>query len=429
MSNNPNQINASQSGYFHHPITNPWIPRQSYERYGKPDCECGEGKYNPECKKCCVTNCPPKCCPPKDPCPLKPFCDPNLKNSCLGKPVINNCLPRRSVTTWKTNYLVSNQMNQAAHIDPDLINPWGIVIFNNQIWNVNGGTDSLTNYDLFGNKLLATRTVRDPDNKSSYPSGIAINCSGNFLTTSVTTGAKGAATFLIATEHSTVHTYTPTIDTAGNIPLVINTKPAGVVSIFRGIALHDSIMYLAELLHSRIDVYDAAYNPLTGFNFVDNDTTIPIPSDYGPNNIVRIGNHLFVAYSRKNPNILVQAIKGAGYGFVSIFNFDGSFVRRFTSKGVLNDPWAIIPAPCECGFPPGSILIGNHGDGRINVFDCEGRFVGPFLNQSGLPLVIEGLRGLAPHYTNFNEIYFTASYNDLTQGVLGSIIKSQVILV
>ncbi len=66
-------------------------------------------------------------------------------------------------------------------------------------------------------------------------------------------------------------------------------------------------------------------------------------------------------------------------------------------------------------IPPGSILVGNHGDGRINVFDCSGRFIGPLLNQSGLPLIIDGLRGLAPHYTNFNQIYFTASSNDLTK--------------
>ncbi len=109
-------------------------------------------------------------------------------------------------------------------------------------------------------------------------------------------------------------------------------------------------MYLADLFNSRIAVYDSSYVALTGYTFVDNDTSIPIPSDYGPNNIVKIGKYLFVAYSRKDPTIPLQAVSGAGFGFVSIFNLDGSFVRRFTTKGVLNNPWAIIPGPCECGF-------------------------------------------------------------------------------
>ena len=332
MSNNSNPINILPSGYFHYPVSNPWVPKQYYEHNTKAGCDSDcddDSKHDSECKqrtnqKFPIFQVPPnfsKCCP-KDPCPLKSLCDPNLKNSCVGKPLINNCLPRRSVTTWKVNYLVSNQMNQAAHVDLDLINPWGIVIYNNQLWNVNGGTDSLTNYDLYGNKILASRSIRVPNHTSSYPSGLAINCNGNFLTTGATTGVKGAALFLTATEHSTVHSYNPTVDIVGNVPLVIDTKPQGVVSIFRGIALHDNVMYLANLLHSRIDVFDSSYNQLTGFNFVDNDTSIPIPSDYGPNNIVRIGHHLFVAYARKNPDIPMQSVKGAGYGFVSIFNLD-----------------------------------------------------------------------------------------------------------
>lgn len=106
-------------------------------------------------------------------------------------------------------------------------------------------------------------------------------------------------------------------------------------------------------------------------------------------------------------------------------NYASHFVRRFTSRGVLNSPWAMIPAPCECGFPPGSFLAGNNGDGHINVFDCEGNFVGSLLGQSHLPIHIEGLWGLAPHYTNFSEIFFTSSEN--TIGMVGSIVKDQVI--
>lgn len=385
-----------------------------------------EGCKDPNCKKCCQ----PKFFFPqqfagKNPCPLKSLCDPNLVNSCL-KPAFGPVPSRRPVTTWKVNYLVSNQVNLASHIDTDLINPWGIVIFNNQLWIANNGSDSLTNYDMYGNKLLGSITVRDENNKASYPTGIAINCNGNFT---VTNGSiTQAAVFIISTEHSTVQVYNPNVYPLNTV-VEINTKIIGVVCVFRGIALVDNRIYVADLFQSRVGVYDSSYNPLTGFNFIDGDTADPIPEDYGPNNIVHIQNHLYVLWARKDPNIPLQAISGPGYGYVSVFNPDGSFVRRFTSRGVLNNPWAMINAPCECGIPPGSFLITNHGDGRTNIFDCNGRYVGPLLNMSGLPLVIDGMRGLAPHYTNFNEIYFTSSSNELTNGLVGSITKDQVIYI
>lgn len=412
----------------------------NHNSYGTPKChnnlnhnssnksDCSDDSNNSDLSRCNVPIFYPKI-PTQQYCPIKSLCDPNLKNNCHNKRLPCNNLPQRSVTTWKVNYLVSNQANQAANIDSSLVNPWGIVIYNNTIWNINGGTDSLTNYDLFGNKLLGTVYVRDPDNKSSYPTGIAINCGGGFLDTSTTTYNTQATTFAIATEHSTVHVFNPAVNVGGNSPVVINKKITGNVCVYRGIALNEDIMYLADLFQNKIDVFDSSYNSLSGYIFIDNELSIPISSEYGPNNIVRIGNYLYVAYARKNPNNPLQSVSGPGYGFISIFNFDGTFVKRFTSKGVLNNPWAIIPAPCECGFPPNSILVGNHGDGRINIFDCEGRLVGPLLNQSGLPLVIDGLRGLAPHYTHFNEIYFTSSINDLSQGLLGSITKSQVLLI
>jgi uncharacterized protein (TIGR03118 family) len=137
---------------------------------------------------------------------------------------------------------------------------------------------------------------------------------------------------------------------------------------------------------------------------------------------------MYVLWARKDPNVTIHDLDGPGHGFISVFNLDGSFVRRFTSRGVLNSPWAMIPAPCECGFPPGSFLVGNNGDGRINVFDCNGRYVGPMLNMAGIPIKIEGLWGLAPHYTDFSEIFFASAPDENTDGLVGSIVRDQVIL-
>ncbi|AKI80384.1 NHL repeat-containing protein [Niemeyer virus] len=360
----------------------------------------------------------------KEPCPTRSLCDPSYIGACGIQPLINPFGPRRAVTTWKINYLVSNRTNQAAHTDPDLINPWGIAIFGNQLWIANGQTDTITNYDLFGNKLLGSITVRNTAQNSSYPTGIAINCTGNFATTNGTLTKSGL--FLTCSEHGTVHSYNPQVDPLVSF-LVLNEQLTGEIHVFRGLAVAGDVLYLADFFQSKIMVFDSNYNRLLGFPFVDGDTSDPIPISYGPTNIVNIGCYLYVVYARKDPNVPLQAITGAGFGYISIFNLDGTFVRRFTSRGVLNDPWAIVPAPVECGFPPGSLLVSNHGDGRINAFDCNGRYVGPMLNQSGLPVIIDGLRGLAPHYTDFNEIFFTSEVDENIDGLVGSICKDQVI--
>ncbi|BCS83475.1 NHL-repeat-containing protein [Cotonvirus japonicus] len=356
--------------------------------------------------------------------PLRSTCDPSFVGACGIQPLGSPFGARRAVTTWKVNYLISNRTNQAAHTDPDLINPWGIALFDNQIWVVNGGTDTLTNYDLFGNKLLGSISVRNTDHNSSYPTGLAINCNGNFSTTNGSLTKAGL--FLTCSEHTTVHSYNPQVNPLVSY-LVLNQQLTGEVGVYRGLAIVGDVLYLADFFQGHIDVFDSNYNRLLGLPFVDGDTSEPIPLSYGPTNIVNIGCFLYVLWARKDPSVPLQAIDGAGFGYISVFQLDGTFVRRFTSRGVLNNPWAMIPAPEECGFPPGSFLVSNHGDGRINVFDCAGKYVGPLLNQSGLPMVIEGVRGLAPHYTDFNEIYFTASYEENIDGLTGSIIRDQII--
>ena len=332
--------------------------------------------------------------------------------------------PRRAVTTWKINYLVSNDLNKAAHLDEDLINPWGIAVYNNQLWVINNYSDSISNYDLFGNKLLGTISVRDAAHNSSFPTGIAINCSGGF---SVSNGNFTQSGLIVtATEHGTVHTYSPTIAQLASF-IVLNQQLTGEIAVYKGLAIANNTLYLADFFQGHIDVFDSGYNRLLGFHFIDGDTSDPIPLDFAPNNIVNIGCFLYILYARRDPNVTVHDLDGPGHGFISVFNFDGSFVRRFTSRGVLNSPWAMIPAPCECGFPPGSFLVGNNGDGRINVFDCSGRYVGPLLGQTGLPVYLPGLWGLAPHYTDFSEIFFAGAPIEDTDGIVGSLVKDNTI--
>jgi uncharacterized protein (TIGR03118 family) len=336
----------------------------------------------------------------------------------------SECEKKQCVTTWRINYLVSNKHNVAAHVDPRLINPWGIVIYNNQLWVVNNTSDVMTNYDLLGNRILTPISLRHPDHKSDYPTGIVINVNGSFT---IPNGSNTKpATFLIATEKSTLLGYNPNIDQNKSF-MLLNKLIDGEIAVYRGIAIVNNTLLLANFFGGSIDVFTSEYQRIVNYEFIDRFELDPIPEDYGPNNIVNIGCFIYVLWAKKNPNVPLRDIPGPGNGFVSVFDLNGSFVRRFTSRGVLNSPWAMIPAPLESGFPEGSFLIGNNGDGRINVFDFEGGYIGPMLNQAGLPIVIEGLWGLAPYYTDFNQIFFTASNDQTSDGLVGSLVRDQVI--
>ncbi len=392
-----------------------------------------------KCRKCCPpAPCPPPCpvptppgpcgpagCP-KDPCPLKSFCDPGLSNTCVGRPIVNPNGPRNTVTTWKMNYLISNRAGVASNLDINLINPWGIVVYNSQLWVVNGTTDGITSYDLHGQKLSNEALVRDAAHNSAFPTGLAINCAGGFPITVEGSSSSRPSLFLTASEYGTVHAYSPVVNNTETL-LVVNMQLTGKTHIYKGIAVANNTLYLPDFFHGTVDVFDSSYTPLVGYHFIDGDTSDPIPLNYVPNNIVHIGCYMYILYAQRDNTVTVHDFDGPGHGYISVFNLDGSFVRRFTSRGVLNSPWAMIPAPCECGFPPGSFLVGNNGDGRVNIFDCNGRYVGPMLAQSGLPLVIPGLWGLAPHYAQFSQIFFASSPDEDTEGLVGNLIPDQKI--
>lgn len=360
----------------------------------------------------------------KNPCPIKNMCNPGNPGTCNTYPLVNPYVPPTPITLFKVNNLVSNGRNRAAIVDPLLINPWGIVVYNNHLWVANNTSDVVTNYDIFGNKLLAQVNVRDAVHNSSHPTGIVVNCTGGFNVTNGNT--TKASIFLTCGEHGTVHSYNPLVDPQYS-PLVINTQILGTVVVYKGLALADNKLYIADFYGRKIDVYDSNYNRLPGFPFVDGCAEDPIPDDFSPFNIVNIGKYLYVLWAKRDPMVPLHEIDGPGYGYISVYNFDGSFVRRFYSRGVLNAPWAMIPAPIECGFPPGSFLVGNKGDGKINIFNACGQYIMPILNSSGKPFVEEGLRGLAPYYVEKNEIFFSAARNQNADGLIGSLEKDQVI--
>jgi hypothetical protein len=57
---------------------------------------------------------------------------------------------------------------------------------------------------------------------------------------------------------------------------------------------------------------------------------------------------------------------------VDEYSPSGLLLRRIATGGPLNAPWGLAIAPATWGSAAGSLLIGNFGDGRINIIAKHG---------------------------------------------------------
>ena len=100
-------------------------------------------------------------------------------------------------------------------------------------------------------------------------------------------------------------------------------------------------------------------------------------------------------------------------------------IRRFASKGALNSPWGLAEVDGGKGRGGESILVANFGDGRISVFDTDGKFKGQLQDEKKKPITIQGLWAITflddseGKHPGSQRLYFTAGPNDETDGIFG----------
>ena len=162
------------------------------------------------------------------------------------------------------------------------------------------------------------------------------------------------------------------------------------------------------------------YVPVTtDGGFTDPD----IPAGYAPFGIQNINGDLFVTYAQQNAQ-KHDDVAGSGHGFVDVFDTDGHLLRRFASRGKLNSPWGVARASFAFGRFSGDILVGDFGDGKINVFNSNGKFLDQLRGTNDEPIVIDGLWTVTlggGAKSSSDTLYFTAGPNAETDGLFGSI--------
>ncbi|GAC1496491.1 MAG: TIGR03118 family protein [Flavisolibacter sp.] len=333
----------------------------------------------------------------------------------------------------QVNLVANNTEYEAPHIDPALVNAWGLAFNPTGVaWVSSQGGHVSTIYDKLGNTLRPPVNIPSPGGDTGgNPTGIVFNNTDGFLLPN-----KLKAAFIFVGVDGILSGWN---GAAGNNALVIanNSKTSAYTGLAIGRARNDNFLYAANFRTRKIDVWNSSFIPVS-MPFRDPG----LIAGYAPFNIQNIEDKLYVAYAKVGSDGRDEA--GAGNGFVDIFNTDGSFVKRFATRGTLNAPWGLVKAPAsffadtdDAGYEniaengygsalPG-ILVGNFGDGRINAYDTDGNFISQ-LKTDNKVIAIEGLWALsfAPSTaTSINPtwLYFTAGPDEETHGLFGYIVK------
>jgi uncharacterized protein (TIGR03118 family) len=158
-----------------------------------------------------------------------------------------------------------------------------------------------------------------------------------------------------------------------------------------------------------------------------------LPSGFVPFGITALNGQLYVTFAKQD-SAMHDEITGAGLGYVDIFDFSGNLISQLASGGPLNAPWGVAIAPTGFGSLAGDVLIGNFGDGTINIFSPNGTSLatskGALTASNGQPLTFPGLWALA--FGNgdpdkpISTLFYTAGFASQTDGVFGSITASIV---
>jgi len=151
-----------------------------------------------------------------------------------------------------------------------------------------------------------------------------------------------------------------------------------------------------------------------------------LPAGYYPFNVQAFGSKLYVTYAQRD--VTGRSVAGAGMGYVSVFNPDGTFVTRLASAGTLNAPWGLAMSSASgFGTFTGSVLlVGNFGDGMITAFNpATGASLGLVANAAGTPLSVPGLWGITfgndANAGLSSQLYFAAGPSAETHGRFGTV--------
>ncbi len=338
-----------------------------------------------------------------------------------------------------TSLVADSGGGTAPNVDPNLINPWGIAIATGTApsWVANNGSQTSTLYDGNGKpqpQPTASQLIVNfaaGANGAFNPTGIVANGStADFIVAAA--GKSASSAFIFSGEGGMIAGWSPVVDTTHAINMYTDANGA----VYKGLAIAANngalFLYAADFHNNKIDVFNTSFAKQTtsaaAFAFADPG----VPAGYAPFGIQALPSgaagaaQIYVTYAQQvAPDNRVNAA-GAGLGFVSLYDTNGTLIKHLISNGTLNAPWGLALAPADFGTFGNALLVGNAGDGKINAYDANaGTLLGTLSDAGNAPLVASGLFGIAfgndganqPH----NTLFFAAGPNAGANGGYGRI--------
>jgi uncharacterized protein (TIGR03118 family) len=307
--------------------------------------------------------------------------------------------------------LVSDGGVPAEHVDPDLVNAWGMARSGGSPWWVaaaDAGKSVL--YNGVGTKQALVVSV------PGEPTGTVFNGGPNF---DLVNG--NPALFLFASEDGTISGWNGGL-TPNTQAVVVFTSPEG--ASYKGLAIDSNTagtrLYAADFHNAKVDVLDGDFTLLD----IAGDFTDPgLPAGYAPFGIQMLSGSIYVAYALQDDEA-EEEVAGDGLGIVDKYDLAGRFVARVATGGALNAPWGMALAPANFGRFSGKLLVGNFGNGRINVFDpVTFEPKGHLKGTDGKAIKIDGLWGIGfgnnGNAGPVNTLFFAAGPEEEEHGLFG----------
>jgi uncharacterized protein (TIGR03118 family) len=338
------------------------------------------------------------------------------KNDMTSLPINSQSESAISLNGFQQVNLVANTDEYGApHVDHHLVNAWGMSANDEgEIWVSAADAGLSFVFGKTGRRIMpAVNIPSHLPNVPGNPTGNIYNETKDFIIP----GTGKPAEFIFASEDGTVSAWN-----SGSSAVVVASR-AGRESSYKGIAIANdgsaNFLYVTNFTKAKIDVLDRHFNYVTGKRFNDPN----IPPGYSPFNIRNIEGMLYVTYALRTAEGDDDST-GLGFGFVNVFKPDGSLVKHFAAHGTLNAPWGIAETRPGFGDTHNAVLIGNFGDGHINVFDFNGNFKGQLMN-GGTPIAIDGLWAIDNEIPGISpkQLYFTAGPDDEEDGLFGFLLK------
>jgi uncharacterized protein (TIGR03118 family) len=339
-------------------------------------------------------------------------------------------------TAYRQINLVSDQPGKAPLTDPDLVNAWGLAASpgtnaqpGSPLWVADNGSDKATLY-TGATATSVSKADLVVSVTGAAPTGQVFNSAQAGFVVSDKQGHSGSSVFIFDTENGTIDGWSPTVGATGSSLSTVTevARDNGANAVYKGLAIAQAsdgktYLYAANFRSGRVEAYDSTFTPvqLPGGLFVDPR----LPAGYGPFGIAEINGQLYVTFAKQDAT-LHDDVAGRGHGFVDVFTNDGAFVHRLVSRGALDSPWGLALAPAGFGRFGGDLLVGNFGNGHINVYSpSTGAHLGQLRQPNGRPIVIDGLWGL--RFGNGNaartdQLLFSAGPDGESHGLLGKIV-------